>query len=265
MAQAVDDDDVETAKRAALTLAEIESPEAKQYLDDLASRVDHPTRVWIAVAMHRSDSAGTTERFKKLLQEPNAELRRQAITAVAELTSFDATSIYVQTLEDTDAEVRKTTITALSKKADPRAIEAVERHLTGAIDDLLPQLTNTRKVPETMHQLRQLGPAVAPFLLERLIEDPQPRTQNYVGAVIGQLKNPEVVPRLIEKLSDDGLDRALRFVLEDGGWPVSASAASPAIVPLADHSSVTVREMRHDRLLMWRHEEGRQSKSLSRG
>ena len=240
VAEACDDQDARTAKLAALTLAKFEAAEAIAHLEELADRADHPARIWIAMALHRHDQTATKTRFQKFLESTDVALRREATAALADVPDFDATDLQIIAMEDKDAEVRKTAATALSKSEDPRAAEALERHYTAALDDLLPQLSETRKVPGVMAQLHQLGPAAAPFLLDRLFGQATPGTENYIAAAIGNLANPAVVPRVIEKLRDDGLSGQPRGRLEELVMGVGSKALH-AILPLADHDSVVVR------------------------
>ena len=74
LAKAVDDKDVSTAKAAVYALAALDASESVEALKKLAAQEQHPSRVWIAVAMHRAGQEGTEPRFKSLLKDDDAKV-----------------------------------------------------------------------------------------------------------------------------------------------------------------------------------------------
>ena len=217
LAKAVADADGEIAKAAALSLANLNAPESTAALKKLAADQKHPTRVWIAVALHRVGEAGTAVRFKELLDDDDDAVRRQAVQTLGELEKFDSTDLYIQALEDKTSDVRKIAYAVLRKIDDPKVKQALEKNVSVRVDDVVGQLAKVRdyrKQRQLMNELKELGPAAAPPLLDRL-EKSSVQARNALAMAIGQLENPAVIAPSVERLKDPKLDRSLRGAYEN--------------------------------------------------
>jgi HEAT repeat protein len=215
LGKAAADADTPTAKAAVLALADLSSPASVAALEKLAADPEQPIRVWIAVALYRSGGKGAAERFGQLLEDTDEQIRRQTLVAVGQLDGFDATDLYIAALEDAGTKVRKAARTALSESDNPRAVEALKKNLARELDELLPLLAERdyRKQREALSQLSELGPAVAPLLLDQL-EKVSPQARMSLAMTIGRLGNPEVISPVVAKLKQADLDRSQRSAHE---------------------------------------------------
>ena len=119
LTKATRDNDLQTAKGAALALAQIASPESISALKAQADQADHPGRVWLAMALHRAGQEGTGERFAQLLKANDIQVRRQAVAALGELVGLSTLDLLITAIEDDDREVRKIAAGLLRQSSDP--------------------------------------------------------------------------------------------------------------------------------------------------
>jgi len=216
LAKAVDDTDVVTARNAAYALADLKSTKSIALLKELAAKTDHPSRVWITVALHRAGQPGTAARFTKLIADPDPKIRRQVVTVLPDVSEFDATDLMIGALEDTDAQVGKEVRAFLAQSDSPRARKALKDYLIKRIDQLIPVLgqRDYRKQSKARAELLALGPEAAPMLFEKLKENLPPSVSYMLGSAIGASGNTDVLAPATERLMDPKLKTIQRTTYE---------------------------------------------------
>jgi HEAT repeat protein len=241
LARITKDQDPEVGKAAALALASLGAQESAKLLKELAEDPQHPAKVWIAVAMQRIKEPGAQERFEHFLNDDDVKIRRAAVMALLELGDFDPTDLYILALQDEDGAVWRASRTALSESGSERAIEALNKNIADRIEKLLPLLSTSdfSKERRILDQLRDLGPPAAPILFEKLGELPQ-RPQYALSRIIAQMRSPEVLERVLKKLSDSELDPSMRRYCE-GIVRYVREKARTGVNDLAGHDDARVR------------------------
>jgi HEAT repeat protein len=254
LAKAVDDKEANIAREAAYALAAMNAPESTELLKVLATKRDHPARVWIAVAMHRVDPTDTDARVKTLMADLDVAIRRQTTSILPDLKDYDATEIFITALEDADDQVSKSARTFLAKSQSPRAQEALKQFFVARIDKLVPVLSeqdlNARRKAQT--DLFALGPDVATMLMERLPSIEDVAAMSALAQVIGAMRNPDVLPAVIAQIKRPDLEENRRAVLDSfvRYFPAQLSAEAVELVksnePVVRLSGVRMLSMNPD-------------------
>lgn len=216
LAKAVDDTDVITARNAAYALADIKSTESIELLNELAGVADHPSRVWIAVALHRAGQPGSAKRLQKLMADSDAKIRRQVVTILPDLSDFDPTDLMIAALSDEDPQVGKKARAYLAQSASPRAQKALKDYLVKRVDALIPALADRdyNKQRKARTELSAIGPEAAPILFEKLQGDLSPNVSYLLGSLIGASGNLGVLAPTTKKLLDPSLKPTQRSTYE---------------------------------------------------
>jgi HEAT repeat protein len=242
LTKAVDDVDLETAKIAAMSLGEIKSPESIARLRELSADTKRRARVWVAAALHKAGEAGTGDRFRALLGDSDAQIRREAVTALSDLPGLDPVELYIVALEDVDRQVSRAARGALERSDSPRAREALMAHLQRTVEQLAAKVAaaDLRQRSEAFRDLRELGPAAAPFMMEQLERVAEPARITW-ASLVGQSGNPAVIATAAERLSNAELEQPLRLAYESVLRGLREQSRDPA-KKLLQHAQAAVRE-----------------------
>ncbi len=242
VAQRARDPDPQTARRAIAALGEFRTPGSVALLREIASDAAFPARIWIAVALHQSGDDATQRRFEAFLQERDETARKAAMRALIDLKDFDATDLYIKALDDSDRDVFRMARDALRDNPEPRAVEALKKSLSREVENLWGQLAGrdfaARRRAQT--ELLELGPAVAPLLLERM-EQATAQSQLELSTIIGRLNDTGVIPTVAERLADPSLGQSTRTGYENI-LRAMRDDSSEAAMALARHDQPSVRE-----------------------
>jgi HEAT repeat protein len=212
----VEDAKVSVAREAAYALSAMNVPQSAELLKSLAAKGDHPARVWIAVALHRIDPTGTDARIKTLMADQDALTRRRTATVLSDLKDYDPTEVLIAALEDADSAVSKAARAFLAQSQSPRAHEALRQFFVARIDKLIPVLSDqdVRARNKAQSDLFELGPDVAPLLMERLLQADDDLVVASLATVVAALRNPQVLPTVVAQLRNAELSDNRRVAFE---------------------------------------------------
>ena len=107
-------------------------------------------RVWIAMAMHELGEPGSRDRFRELLNDKDAAVRREAAAALGKLRNLDVTDLCIHALEGNDGPATCAELAArLAEMGELRAVPALvqaarldDARLHSTIDKALRRLGN---------------------------------------------------------------------------------------------------------------------------
>lgn len=212
----VEDAKSSVAREAAYALAAMNVPESAELLKTLAAKSDHPARVWIAVALHRIDPAGTDARIKALMADQDALTRRRTVTVLPDLKDYDPTEVFIAALEDADNTVSKAVRAFLAQSQSPKAQEALKQFYVARVDKLVPVLgdPDVRARSKAQSDLFDLGPDVAPLLMERLLQAKDDVVAASLATVVAPMRNPQVLPTVVAQLRNTELSDNRRAAFE---------------------------------------------------
>jgi HEAT repeat protein len=127
------------------------------------------------------------------LQNPDDEIRRQAVKSLAEAVDPTRIGHLVEAMGDASWRVRKEASAAVLASGDPAAIPLM---IAGLRDE-----TNAGRRNTVVETLTLAGAAVIPQL-QPLLHDPDSDVRKFTVDILGGIDSPQVVPALTEALAD---------------------------------------------------------------
>ena len=180
----------------------------------------------------RTASPAVIQGLTEAMKDSDADVRKQAMQALARLGAPVAYEVLVAALKDEDADMRQQAAFSLGQMGDNRAIGP----LTGALKDVEPDVRQ-----QAAFGLSQLKAVEAVPALQAALKDTDEDVRQQALFALSQIGDRSAVPAFIEALKDSSEDvreQAL-FALSQLG----DSGAVPAILPLlAKDESEDVRQ-----------------------
>lgn len=236
----VNEGESDSAGLAAFALSEIH-PSGTAALERLAQKKGHPSRLTITLAIHKIQPETTEARFAQLLSDADADVRKLAARAASKLEDFDSTELFVAALANQDADVRHRACKVLYESNDDEARQKLNDYVNRNLTKLIPKLASFRNAPAVAGEIRKLGPAAAKPLLDRFFKEKDKRLRNGLATALSRLRNPDSVPRIVEKLKDLTIDNHFRQALQSAVGVNTADGLNE-IAALTRHDESIVRE-----------------------
>jgi HEAT repeat protein/Zn-dependent protease with chaperone function len=201
---------------------------------ELEVDTDTTTGVEPLATLERDRSGVKLSTLIKMLQDPDAELREHAATALGRIGDHEATALLVEALGDEVAKVREHVATALGELGDPMAVAPLSRMLT---EDEDPRVRE--HAASALSQLADTSALSA--LVTALREDENARVREHAAEALGSLADPEALKPLVATMFEDRSARVREHAAFALGQLGSSDAFDPLVKTLFDDESPLVR------------------------
>ena len=206
--------------------------------------------------------AGVIEGLRGALRDPDADVRRHALAALARVDRAVPLDVLATAASDEDANVRAQALMLLGRRRDPEALPALTAAMKDPSEDVrraamqalgalrlreaIPTLTGalddeSEDVRESaMFALAQLRATEALPAIVRALEDASPDVREQAAFAVGQFRDPSTVPALMKALKDDnaGVREKVAFALSQ----IRDRASVPALIGALRDEKGDVRE-----------------------
>jgi HEAT repeat protein/beta-lactamase regulating signal transducer with metallopeptidase domain len=185
-------------------------PAVLQGLTEALKDSDAEVRKQAMQALARIHAPGMYDVISQALKDPDAEVRQQAAFALSQMRDQRAVPSLIAALKDTDADVRQQAAFALSQVRSAEAVPALSAALKDADDDVREQ---------ALFALSQIRDASAVPAITGALTDKAGNVREQAAFALSQLGDSKAVPALVAALKDkeSGVRQQAAFALSQIG------------------------------------------------
>ena len=212
------------ASRVVYAIDVLESLDKRNLVTPLLLYHESPAvrrRALAALGAVRSDIAARwTPQIRRLLQDPDADVRAAAVAALSAISHEDAASLARPLLDDQDPRIRATAAVALAGSRNAADVDAAESALLDLVNDSRDTARGARR--DVAAAVRQIADPRFRRLLIPLLYDPAPEVAEEAMESVRAAGTSDFifVPTLVALLRHRQLKAAARDVLVSYGEPV---------------------------------------------
>jgi HEAT repeat protein/beta-lactamase regulating signal transducer with metallopeptidase domain len=168
-------------------------PAVLQGLTEALKDSDAEVRKQAMQALARIHAPGMYDVISQALKDPDAEVRQQAAFALSQMRDQRAVPALISALKDTDGDVRQQAAFALSQLRSAEAVPALSAALKDSDDDVREQ---------ALFALSQIRDASAVPAITAALSDKADNVREQAAFALSQLGDSKAVPALVAALKD---------------------------------------------------------------